>query len=61
MLQRGDLVPHFDVTDVHGKAVAYSRLWQRQNLVLVLLPASDPDQKFSHYARQITGPVPGGK
>jgi hypothetical protein len=43
MLQRGDLVPHFSVTTVDGRRVDYSTIWQRRNLVLVTLPASDSD------------------
>jgi hypothetical protein len=42
VLQRGDLVPHFAVIDLFGKSVDYSSMWQRKNLVLVMLPGSDP-------------------
>lgn len=53
MLRRGDLVPHFDVTTLEGEAVTYSTIWQRRNLVLVTLPATDPDGTFRNYADQI--------
>ena len=39
MLQTGDLVPHFTVTTFGGERFDYSDIWQRKNLVLVLLPA----------------------
>ena len=39
MLQTGDLVPHFTVTTFSGESFDYSDIWQRKNLVLVLLPA----------------------
>jgi hypothetical protein len=38
MLQTGDLVPHFAVTTFSGESFDYSDIWQRKNLVLVLLP-----------------------
>ena len=41
MLQTGDLVPHFTVTTVSGESFDYSDIWQRKNLVLVLLPHAD--------------------
>ena len=41
MLQTGDLVPHFTVTTFSGGSFDYSDIWQRKNLVLVLLPHAD--------------------
>jgi hypothetical protein len=41
VLQRGDSVPHFDVTTIRGELVSYSTIWQRKNLVLVSLPAAE--------------------
>jgi peroxiredoxin len=38
MLQTGDLLPHFTVTTYSGETFDYSNIWQRTNLVLVLLP-----------------------
>jgi hypothetical protein len=37
ILQRGGLVPHFDVRSIDGETVTYSTIWQRRNLVLVML------------------------
>ncbi len=44
MLQRGDLVPHFEVRSIDGDLVSYSTIWQRRNLVLVTLPGDTPDE-----------------
>jgi peroxiredoxin len=41
MLHTGDLVPHFTVTTFRGETFAYSDIWQRKNLVLVLLPHAE--------------------
>jgi peroxiredoxin len=41
MLQTGDLVPHFTVTTFSGESFDYSDIWQRKNLVLVLLPQAE--------------------
>lgn len=48
MLQKGDLVPHFEVTTVQGDAVSYATVWQRRNLVLIALPhtESEPDRSY---------------
>ena len=51
MLRRGDLLPHFEVTDLYGKRVDYSSFWQRKNLVLVMLSAADPRSRS--YAEQL--------
>src|SRR5690349_19325037 len=42
-LQRGDQVPHFEVTDLSGCVFHYSSIWQHRNLVLIALPGSNPD------------------
>lgn len=42
MLQRGDRVPHFEVTCLDGSRSAYARIWQRKNLLLVQLPGAPP-------------------
>jgi hypothetical protein len=42
MLQARDLISHFNVTTLSGERFAYSEIWQRKNLVLILLPQSDP-------------------
>ncbi len=38
MLQRRDHVSHFEVTKLDGSRARYADLWQRRNLLLVLLP-----------------------
>ena len=44
MLQRASAVPHFEVTTVDTVRVRYATIWQRNNLVLVVLPAgASPD------------------
>ncbi len=51
MLQPGDLLPHFEVTDLYGSRVDYSSIWQRKNLVLVMLSDTDPSSR--PYADQL--------
>jgi hypothetical protein len=46
MLQRGDDVPHFDVRTVGGDVFGYGTIWQRRNLVLIVLPGSDADDGY---------------
>jgi hypothetical protein len=58
MLQPGDLVPHFEVTNLQGETVSYSTMWQRRNLVLVTVPASDPDGTFATYVSRLTAEMP---
>jgi hypothetical protein len=41
-LHAGNLLPHFAVTDLYGRRVDYSSIWQRKNLVLVMLSGTDP-------------------
>jgi len=50
MLQRGDHVPHFEVRDVDGQPVSYSTIWQRRNLVLLVLSATDVDSADRYIA-----------
>lgn len=40
MLQRGDAVPHAEVRTIEGALFRYATIWQRRNLLLVVLPAS---------------------
>ena len=40
MLERHDQVPHFSVRTVGGEAFTYSSVWQRKNLLLIVVPAS---------------------
>jgi hypothetical protein len=37
----GDLLPHFAVTTIGGDTFDYSSIWQRRNLLLVMLPTGD--------------------
>jgi peroxiredoxin len=41
MLCVGDVLPHFDATTLAGERFIYSRIWQRKNLLLVVLPIAD--------------------
>jgi hypothetical protein len=41
----GDLLPHFEVTDFYGRRIDYSSIWQRKNLVLVMLSHTDPSSR----------------
>ena len=44
-----NLVPHFTVTALDGRTVAYASIWQRRNLLLVVLPSAGCDD----YAAQL--------
>jgi hypothetical protein len=57
MLQPHDLLPHFEVADIRGERVSYSSIWQRKNLVLVMLPDSDPPSR--NYADRLMAKVRG--
>ena len=46
MLKRGDQVPHFEVRTVQGGVFSYSTIWQRKNLLLVLLSKSSADAGY---------------
>jgi peroxiredoxin len=46
LLGRGDQVPHFEVRTVEGQVFSYSTIWQRKNLLLVVLPASSPESGY---------------
>jgi hypothetical protein len=45
MLHPGDLLPHFEVTDLDGRRIDYSSIWQRKNLVLVTLSDTHPSSR----------------
>jgi peroxiredoxin len=53
MLQVGDRVPHFVVTDLGGRTVHYAAFWQLRPLVLVCLP-SDISAEADAYAGRLT-------
>jgi hypothetical protein len=43
MLQQGDSIPHFEVKTIGGELFSYSTIWQRRNLVLVAIPATESE------------------
>jgi hypothetical protein len=45
-------VPHFDVSTIDGPRVQYGDIWQRRNLVLVILRADEPETA-AQYASQL--------
>ncbi|MGE3177836.1 MAG: hypothetical protein AB7O32_10215, partial [Vicinamibacterales bacterium] len=45
-IERGHQVPDFDVRTVQGREFRYSTIWQRKNLLLVLLPPSGGDGDY---------------
>jgi hypothetical protein len=45
-------VPHFDVTTIDGRRVRYEDIWQRRNLVLVVVIPSELETG-SRYASQL--------
>jgi hypothetical protein len=57
MLERGDQVPHFAVTMLHGTRTDYSEIWQRRNLLLVCLPAEAPAEVIRRYASQLSARI----
>jgi hypothetical protein len=48
--QSMNLVPHFTVTSLDGRVVTYTSIWQRRNLVLVMLPDEGPDDYIAQLA-----------
>ena len=38
MLERGDTVPHFEVRTLSGEVFRYATIWQRRNLLLLIVP-----------------------
>ena len=53
VLNRGDLVPHFEVTTTGGACVRYADHWQRRNLLLIALPASGAEDYIRSLERQM--------
>lgn len=47
MLQKGDAVPHFQVTRADGSTVAYGTIWQHKDLVLLALPSGDQGAEYA--------------
>jgi hypothetical protein len=54
MLQRRDLVPHFAVMKLDGSHASYHEIWQRKNLLLVLLPVEESAER-ADYVSQLEG------
>jgi len=50
-LGRGERVPHFVVRSVDGTRLEYASIWQRYNLILVILPQTGADE----YRRWVDG------
>jgi hypothetical protein len=57
MLQAGNLVPHFNVTNLRGERFAYSEIWQRRNLLLVSLAQTEPTES-ANYVTQLSTQMP---
>ena len=57
MLERGDVVPHFEVTTANGERVRYATLWQHKNLVLISLAAST-SEAVENYLSELTAGIP---
>jgi hypothetical protein len=57
MLERGDLVPHFDVTTLNGDRISYATLWQHANLVLITVASSNSDAG-ENYLSEVTAAIP---
>jgi len=51
----GDQMPHFAVTDTHGRSVHYEAIWQRRALVLVCLPQDGSSTAPDDVARLLAG------
>ena len=51
MLSVGDQLPHFEATTVTGERFLYSRVWQRKNLLLVVLAAVDEAAALAYDAQ----------
>lgn len=48
MLQRGDRIPHFEVTTLSGARVSYATIWQQQHLLLLILPTTATDDEETY-------------
>jgi hypothetical protein len=53
-LQRGDEVPHFEVTTLGDEVFRYTPIWQRRNLVLVTLEETGGESGYAEglFARE---------
>ena len=46
-LQRGDTLPHIQVTTLDGETFSYTTVWQRKPLVLIVVGHSDADDRYA--------------
>ena len=53
MLQQGDQTPHFHVNTLEGHPFSYAIIWQRKNLLLVVLPRHD-NESIRDYVRRLS-------
>jgi len=53
MLQRGDSVPPFQVKSIRGEMFSYSSIWQRKNLVLVVIPVEESESPGTYISRLV--------
>jgi hypothetical protein len=52
MLQRGDIIPHFDVRTTTAELFSYSGIWQRKNLVLIsFAPTTAADEEYVRHLK----------
>jgi len=51
VLRVADLVPHFTVHDLRGPIVSYKDIWQRQNLLLLMLCRASSNDAAAYLAR----------
>lgn len=54
-LQPGQQIPHFTVTERDGTPFDYSVVWQRRNLLLLLLPAGGHADPWTRYGDDLAG------
>jgi hypothetical protein len=55
ILRPGDLMPHFEVTDLTGRLFVYrDAAWQRRNLVLVCVPPQTSEAEAAGYLAGLT-------
>ena len=53
LLQRGDLIPHFEVRTVGGELFSYSTIWQRRNLLLLVMSVEVPDPPETYVSQLV--------
>ena len=51
MLQRGDSVPHFAVRTIGEELFSYSTIWQRRNVVVLVIPEAESESPGSYVSR----------